>query len=164
MNPIERFVLRRILRRASKSADSQHEVKDIVWQEFECKGDPTKLQTLADLDKGVATAVVETTEPSVEDSIVDPTTPIPKEDPEVLYKNFIDVHLRDGTKLGWVERDWKGPGRIGPWLAFYKWFFGRIDSPSFVFNYTGGETMFQRKDILTFNVHIEPARQEVNNG
>ena len=80
-------------------------------------------------------------------------TPEPMKATMVVKKNELKVITKDGAILSWAVEDWKGTNRIEPWIAFYKWFFGR-SSDTFVMRYDCGETMFRRTDIVRFTVHV----------
>ena len=80
-------------------------------------------------------------------------TPDPMKAMRVIKINKLTVRTQDGTTLSWAVDDWKGTIRIEPWIAFYKWFFGR-NSDTFVMRSDWEETMLRRSDIVRFTVHV----------
>lgn len=69
--------------------------------------------------------------------------------------NEITISFRSGSKISF-NLDWtdESKPKIGPWINFYKWYFGRKESKVYMFRYMTGETMILRDEIYSFNVDI----------
>jgi len=71
------------------------------------------------------------------------------------YQNALTITFKDGSSLRNSINTKKDGIIIPPWKEFYKWYFTREQSPSFMVKYTGGERLVVRKDIKYFGVAIE---------
>ncbi len=72
-----------------------------------------------------------------------------------IFFNRLSIKFKDNSILGWIHKNTeKQEAFILPWKSFYKWYFGRINSDSFIMRYKDGETMLRRSNIESFTIRV----------
>lgn len=73
---------------------------------------------------------------------------------KVIRSTTLTITMIDGSKQSWTAEPYAGTSRVEAWKDFYRWYFGRPASSTYIQRYKDGETMIRREDIRLFNVQI----------
>ena len=76
-------------------------------------------------------------------------------EPPLQYKKELRILLRKGLSITFSQ-DEPTPEVVAPWKDFYAWYFGRPQSDCFRMQFSGGERMLLRWQIVTFETRATP--------